>query len=618
MDFANEIYLIARHLPVVNYHQLRFAIQRNLPQIPRLTFEAYKESSIQILEDRLFSLHSEHLCLEAFNFVIKNGHVDQYERMAAKFDVVKKMKALEFRFTAKLHPRILQLILQDTIDLLELYSKVDIFRYAITFNYVETVEFLLQYVNPSIDRNYALIHASQLNRHRIIRLMLDDERIDPAMDDCYAFRIAVDENNTETVKTFLNDPRIDPAAANNYAFKCSIEENKLDILKLLVEKGVSPSVENNYGIFNSCSMGHTSIVEYLLSLDVQPTGDCIYEAATNGHFKVVELLLQKGLRPAQDCLSSASFHGHSKIVELLLPFNDPSVDNQKALVYAIKSGSHSVVRILLKDPRISPLNLGQSILEEASENPQICKLFVLDDRIDFTKCGDLMFTKMSEFNNLHIMKLLIDKGIDPAAMDNKALLLSCKKNHLEICKWLLGNESVKQAQVLPSLTVAAELGYDRIVDLILNETRLDPSLNGQLLLRKACSKGHLQVVERLLQDKRVDPSVFNNLPLRLASHGHVDVVKVLMSDYRTNPADDDNYALRTACKNGFASIVKLLLQDSRVDPNVEMYYPLRISLQYQYYEITKIIIDCDRFDFQNCISILPEKFKRECSQLKND
>jgi hypothetical protein len=83
----------------------------------------------------------------------------------------------------------------------------------------------------------------------------------------------------------------------------------------------------------------------------------------------------------------------------------------------------------------------------------------------------------------------------------------------------------------------------------------------------ACLNGHLSVVERLLADPRVDPSVYNNAAIRNAClSGLLSVVERLLADPRVDPSAYDNYAMRWASENGRLSVVERLLADPRVDP----------------------------------------------------
>jgi len=81
----------------------------------------------------------------------------------------------------------------------------------------------------------------------------------------------------------------------------------------------------------------------------------------------------------------------------------------------------------------------------------------------------------------------------------------------------------------------------------------------------ASADGFLPVVERLLQDVRVDPSVRHNYPITAASsNGHLPVVERLLQDERVDPSDTNNFAIRQAFELGHLPVVKRLIQDERV------------------------------------------------------
>lgn len=47
------------------------------------------------------------------------------------------------------------------------------------------------------------------------------------------------------------------------------------------------------------------------------------------------------------------------------------------------------------------------------------------------------------------------------------------------------------------------------------------------------------------------------------------MVQLLLQDGRVDPSFDNNYAIRGASENGHADVVQVLLQDDRVDPRAE-------------------------------------------------
>jgi hypothetical protein len=62
------------------------------------------------------------------------------------------------------------------------------------------------------------------------------------------------------------------------------------------------------------------------------------------------------------------------------------------------------------------------------------------------------------------------------------------------------------------------------------------------------------------QNREVDPSARNNLPLRRACmKGYNIIVRLLLNDTRVNPSDGDNESLVNAVKANNTKIVRMLM-----------------------------------------------------------
>ena len=72
-------------------------------------------------------------------------------------------------------------------------------------------------------------------------------------------------------------------------------------------------------------------------------------------------------------------------------------------------------------------------------------------------------------------------------------------------------------------------GHLKVVDKLLNDSRVDPSAGGNLAIHWASMNGHLEVVDKLLKDSCVDPSAYQNKAIQCASvNGHLEVVDRLI------------------------------------------------------------------------------------------
>jgi len=91
----------------------------------------------------------------------------------------------------------------------------------------------------------------------------------------FAFRLAAENGCTEIVKLLLDDPRVDPGANDNYAIRMAGKIGCTEIVKLLLDDPrVDPCAQRNYAIRMATKKGHTEIVE-LLQAWRGPNGECV-------------------------------------------------------------------------------------------------------------------------------------------------------------------------------------------------------------------------------------------------------------------------------------------------------------------------------------------------------
>jgi len=140
-------------------------------------------------------------------------------------------------------------------------------------------------------------------------------------------------------------------------------------------------------------------------------------------------------------------------------------------------------------------------------------------------------------------------------------------------------------------------GHEDVVRLLLQDSRVDPSLDDHYPIRRACQDGNADIVRLLLCDERVDPSAVSNHCLRHAVEGgHVEVVKMLLDHPKVDPADVNQEAFRRAAANGREEIVRLLLGDKRVDPAANDNQPIRDACERGHTEIVKLLLKDKRVD----------------------
>jgi len=212
----------------------------------------------------------------------------------------------------------------------------------------------------------------------------------------------------------------------------------------------------------------------------------------------------------------------------------PSRTHNAAIRRAADKGHAAMVKLLMSDPRVNPADLDNYAIQSAS----------VQGHADVVKL------------------LLTDKRVDPNPGLISPFTLAMRENHLDVVKVLLEDSRVNPAEGNFALGYASQYGFVEIVELLLNQPKVDPTSNDNFAIRMASQHGRTEVVKLLLEDGRADPSVDNNYPIRMAAeNGHTKIVKLLLEDPKVDPSADDNAAIRNTKKK---NIIKLLLKDPRV------------------------------------------------------
>ena len=107
--------------------------------------------------------------------------------------------------------------------------------------------------------------ASQNGHYNVVKLLLEDKRINPADIDNWAIQLASLNGHYNVVKLLLEDKRVNPADINNLAIRWASKKGHYNVVKLLMkDKRVNPVDENNLAIQWASEYGHYNIIKLLL------------------------------------------------------------------------------------------------------------------------------------------------------------------------------------------------------------------------------------------------------------------------------------------------------------------------------------------------------------------
>lgn len=177
--------------------------------------------------------------------------------------------------------------------ILSVIKNVAMFELLIKHNMIDLKSFNDGESFPAYD---LLEHASSNNQIKIIKILLKHTTFD--INGICALNISIHKNHYDCVKIFLNNPRvnINPAISHYSPFQAILYEDRHKILKLLLKDDrLDPSFDNNYLIWRASKSGNYKVVKVLLKdTRIDPCANnnrAIFSAVKNRSYGVVKLLL---------------------------------------------------------------------------------------------------------------------------------------------------------------------------------------------------------------------------------------------------------------------------------------------------------------------------------------
>ncbi|KAI9344387.1 ankyrin repeat-containing domain protein [Obelidium mucronatum] len=200
------------------------------------------------------------------------------------------------------------------------------------------------------------------------------------------------------------------------------------------------------------------------------------------------------------------------------------------------------------------------------------------DRVDPSDSANDAIRCASQQGHTEIVKLLLtDPRVDPSALNNEAIRLASRYGRYETVELLLSLDSKYKidpaAANQQSIRHACEVRHSlkepnnagRLVQLLLADRRVDPTVNQSEAFWKAADRGNLEIVKALLEDGRVTGHFL--AALAAASNGHAEVVELLMKDEQVRKeASESSNILCRAATGGHINVLGVLLG-----------YPIQIS-----------------------------------------
>ena len=185
-------------------------------------------------------------------------------------------------------------------------------------------------------------------------------------------RAIMKANAIDIMKCLINEFNYDICSSDNAAMTTCCDYDHPDMLTLLIENGADihcgydeygSNTEDNryededkpdYPMYNACSKGNYNIVRVLLDHGVSPNtrnGDCLLIACERGHDGIVSLLLEKGAKEKiNECLIEYCSNGDIRMIQLLIDHGaNINCHENKPLMTAFKNKNHNAIRLLVQN-----------------------------------------------------------------------------------------------------------------------------------------------------------------------------------------------------------------------------------------------------------------------------
>ncbi|ORY47373.1 hypothetical protein BCR33DRAFT_764394 [Rhizoclosmatium globosum] len=300
---------------------------------------------------------------------------------------------------------------------------------------------------------------------KIVNTLLLDKTFDPSCQGNRTLLWACERGDLDVVKVLLTDNRV---TFLDEAFLAVCSSAHEDVLRLFLnDTRIDPSVQDNLGLVDAAKFGSVSTVRLLLAdprVDPSRRTDLFAAAVCNSYEPeaIVKLLLEDGRsnpggeNNAAICL--ATIRRRAECVEMLLrdPRVDPTAQDGRPLQEAVARGISDVARLLLDDPRVDPsafdniaVRIALSNLRPANDlieddGREVIRMLMNDERVDLA-AGDSQILCNAVYmrgNWIALAMLMEDNQVNPACHNNLPLRLAAQNIDLQCVQILLKDDRV--------------------------------------------------------------------------------------------------------------------------------------------------------------------------------
>jgi ankyrin repeat protein len=297
---------------------------------------------------------------------------------------------------------------------------------ASQFGNIEVVKHLLTIPNIDINTDNPMVIACEFGHYEIAKLLYE-KGADPSIADSFSFRLAAENGHANIVRLFINDKRINVNAQDEYAIKQACEENHYEVVKILMDHpSVSFLTDPNSPVLVD-SVHHGGKLLRTLFADTKIG----YPAVGRG----TRLNKLFGYARVNYCLETCKILLADLRVDPGNYFAEDCVDPQ-------------VLEVIMKDDRFYSLpdKMHSALIVATKKGWLSIVEFMFNNydtyiRLDVTKMeffNSVVFPLASKRGHVHVMEFLYNNGVTQLDSENHSAFFSAiKYGHLPAVQYLV-------------------------------------------------------------------------------------------------------------------------------------------------------------------------------------
>ncbi|KAF8340252.1 ankyrin repeat-containing domain protein [Amanita rubescens] len=422
-----------------------------------------------------------------------------------------------------------------------------------------------------------LVYAALLGAVKIVKWLLETDWEANVVDlDLNKALLAASHIGYIDIVILLLDHGADAHAThkqdNTSAFQYGVYKKHLNILQLLLKRGVDVNQKGWKGVVGGSRLGNA------LHAAICGNHNHLQNAVSKGNVEMVKLLCSKSCGASE--------------------FLDEEGTDGTALEMALSTRKFMVAGILLEAGAMFTDQAFSKGIHCATQHQSVLYLEQVMDwklqyhpELDASNALNWALADASFNGNIELVRILLEKyNVDANGLEGIAVINASLNGHLEVLK-VLEVAGGMSSGCEGALQAAAYMGRQDTLEHLLEHRSFDVNhceSNDHTALEDALIGGYPDIAKMLIE-KGADVNGSEGMALEMAARrGYADVVKMMIE--RGAAMNGVKYALEQGVNEGWVDVVKVLLEGRKdLIGDEELRRALRVARQKGYTEVVEML-----------------------------